>query len=368
MVMLTSTRSGLVACVMTALLSACGGSDSANTSATTPEDGAGDGSGAGIQTASILDPSHFRRAISVSTVDCTLDNGAQSTCHQLVFKVNQISDGSAQQALIDDELGPFCPTNYTSSDGGLGIYDGTTNPGFQNLNKGLWDSMLADGYQIIDTNNLVCTQDPGSNTTLQGDATCASYCLNAGADDNLIVTYLIPVTPQDLSSPDDIGTIESVGVSLDGVPITGDPPSVVSGPPGMSSPPPGMAARAAIPALDRCGGHHDPAGYYHWHFIPESIDAVHAEFGTNDQASCEAVAQASARLSGYARDGYPIYAYQDMVNGALSTPDDLDACNGHVGVTAEFPNGVYHYHASVDAPNLPPCIKGAAANGSPSVQ
>ncbi|SNS59559.1 hypothetical protein [Antarctobacter heliothermus] len=42
-----------------------------------------------------------------------------------------------------------------------------------------------------------------------------------------------------------------------------------------------------------------------------------------------------------------------------ATPAGLDACNGHVGATAL--GETYHYHASVDFPNLPPCLVGVQA-------
>ncbi|WP_412971581.1 YHYH protein [Glaciecola sp. MF2-115] len=47
-------------------------------------------------------------------------------------------------------------------------------------------------------------------------------------------------------------------------------------------------------------------------------------------------------------------------------PTDLDVCNGHTSVTADYPNGVYHYHASLDASNLPSCISGAAVRAHSS--
>ena len=34
------------------------------------------------------------------------------------------------------------------------------------------------------------------------------------------------------------------------------------------------------------------------------------------------------------------------------TSSDLDAYHGHFGVTADYPNGIYHYHITADAPYL----------------
>lgn len=331
----------------------------------------GDGVGVGNtdqpidgNTESILNTSLFRSLVSATTTNCTLSDGTSTTCHELTFNVNELRDGSGSGELIDDEAGPFCPSAYTSNDGGVGIYDGNTNPGFQNLTQVLWDNMQIDGFDLIDEEaGIVCVQDPGSRESVGNN--CTSACLNASADDALTVTYLIPITPVMLSQPANIGSVQPVGVSLDGVPITGEPPSVVSGPMGIAG------AGGSIPSLDYCGGHHDPAGYYHWHLVPESADAVHAVYGTDALANCgSTITQDSTALTGFAKDGYPIYAYQDMVSGSATTPSDLDACNGHTGATSEYPDGVYHYHASLDAPSVPTCTIGASVDArlSPAIR
>ncbi len=42
-------------------------------------------------------------------------------------------------------------------------------------------------------------------------------------------------------------------------------------------------------------------------------------------------------------------------------PTDLDACNGHAAITGEYPDGIYHYHAKLEFPNLPTCLMGTRA-------
>jgi len=291
----------------------------------------------------------FRGLVSSTLTSCTLDDGTTTTCHELSFNANRVRNGNA---LINDELGPFCPSGVTTTDGGVGVYDGNSGPGFQNLNQRLWNNMVADGFDIInESNNTVCIQDPGAGNDPALAAFCDAYCLEASADDSLIITFLIPVSPVNNGSITTVGTVEPVGVSLDGVPITGSPPSVVN------------FGNGNIPSIDHCGGHHDPSGYYHWHAIAESADAMHEANGTSGQADCSArITQNSTALGGYARDGYPIYGYQDNINGTVSTPNNLDSCSGHTGATTDFPEGIYHYHASLDAPNLPTCITGASVN------
>ncbi|MBP1841617.1 YHYH protein [Formosa algae] len=270
--------------------------------------------------------------LSIETVTATLEDGTSAECFQLTFSSNPV------------ENGPYCPETIEDI-GGLGIYDGDTNPGFQVMKAELFNAMEADGYDIIDDEGNINIDDFVSGAV---DADL-SYCLEAAPDNELELTFLIPATPKLASSNNDIDTIELVGVSLDGVPINGDPPSVAN---------PGREVAGNIPSLDPCGGHHDPAGYYHWHFIPESMNQVLDANGITD-VSCTLIEQVTdTKLIGFAKDGFPIYAY-------AVEPDDLDDCGGRTAETTEFPEGTYHYVASnTDAPNVPKCLKGVAANNS----
>ena len=82
---------------------------------------------------------------------------------------------------------------------------------------------------------------------------------------------------------------------------------------------------ATLLSFDRGGAHSGPGGLYHYHFTGDWI-------GNDD-----------AKLIGFVRDGYPIYARKDKDG---SYPSNLDAYGGHTGATTEFPNGIYHYHAA----------------------
>lgn len=82
---------------------------------------------------------------------------------------------------------------------------------------------------------------------------------------------------------------------------------------------------ATLTTIDRAGAHTSPGGTYHYHFDNEFI------------------AYDDANLFGFLRDGFPIYGRRDADG---SYPLDLDSNGGHVGPTADFPTGLYHYHAS----------------------
>jgi len=268
--------------------------------------------------------------VSFERVSCTLEDGSTGDCYQITFSSNPVASG------------PFCPETIEDI-GGLGIYDGATNPGFQVLKAELFSAMEADGFDIIDEETGAIRFDDFNSGEVDQDF---SYCLDAFPDNDLSLTFLIPAVPILASANNDIDPVELIGVSIDGVPINGAPPSVATGNPMMIG---------NIPSLDPCGGHHDPAGYYHWHFVAETMNQVLDEFEIDD-VSCTLVEQVSGtKLIGFAKDGFPIYAYEEI-------PNDLDDCGGRTATTTDFPDGVYHYVASnTDAPNVPICLKGVAA-------
>jgi hypothetical protein len=141
---------------------------------------------------------------------------------------------------------------------------------------------------------------------------------------------------------------------------------------------------------DDSNGHVQPTGTYHYHGMPEGLLT---RLGQG----------ASPTLVGFAVDGFPIYARygyttaddasSDVVvlDGSYqlkSSPDtgrpgtaiypmgaftqdweyvagsgDLDECNGRVGVTPEFPNGIYHYYLTDTFPFGQRCVKGDAIGG-----
>ena len=278
---------------------------------------------------------YFNNETSYQIVSCTLEGGVSSTCYEIKFASNPVDNG------------PYCPVD-TNSIGGVGVYDGATNPGFQVMKKSLFQSMELDGYDIIRNNGTIRSKDLYGGGG--GGSPSYAYCLENTADDALELTFLIPTTPFNPPNVNQMASVELVAISVDGVPMNSDPPSVVSN-------------SGNIPAIDPCGGHMDPAGYYHWHFAPESINNVFSRYGISD-VSCTKITQNVSALTGFAKDGYPIYASRDM-DGSLAT--DLDECYGHTANTKEF--GIaYHYHVSdILAPSMPPCIKGVSAESSFSV-
>ena len=243
----------------------------------------------------------------------------------------------ASLASTVDTDGPFCPATVDDV-GGIWVWDGD-DPGLYALDSDFWDMMTAEGYEFVDADGNISITDPGAGAA--DSSGTANSCLEATPDGSFHLQVLLPTSPELLDEPVDLSTISQIGLALDGVTIFGDAPSV--------------ADRGGLPALDACGGHVDPSGYYHWHFGAESIQTNLDEAGAGVTCSVDQDVEA---LIGFAFDGYGIYGPEED----RAIPSDLDACSGHVSETADF-GEIYHYHLTYDSPNLPTCRVGAAATG-----
>jgi hypothetical protein len=95
-----------------------------------------------------------------------------------------------------------------------------------------------------------------------------------------------------------------------------------------------------IVSFDRYNGHPNQINQYHYHFEPLSITS-----------------SSRSRLIGVLLDGFPVYGPIDRDG---TTPSNLDACNGHTSVTADFAAGIYHYHATSSVPYISGCFRGTA--------
>lgn len=262
------------------------------------------------------------------SVECLLENSKTAMCLKFVVKYQP----------DNLQTGPFCTANL-EEEGGIWNWDGEM-PGLYRINKVFLTMLNKLGYQFYDEKTGegyitdVRTTQPASKNT----------CLQASVDKTVEITMLIPMKPIKADHKTDLGTVAKVGLALDGVPIFADAPSVLD--------------TGHMPALDTCGGHVDPGGWYHWHATATDIDSVYEH--ENVKANCMLAQKASAMFA-YAFDGFPIYGSVDK-DGKI--PADLDSCNGHISPTLEDPKGAYHYHASTTFPNLPHCLTGVVAKNN----
>jgi YHYH protein len=140
--------------------------------------------------------------------------------------------------------------------------------------------------------------------------------------------------------------------------------------------------------VDANNAHVQPTGEYHYHGMPEGLLA---KAGVTD-------ANPKMTLVGWASDGFPVYARWCHSNAMDATSPlkkctgsfvkdtvadsgrpaitlvplgaflsdwtysagsgDLDDCNGRIGVTPEFPKGIYYYMATDSYPYMSRCLKG----------
>lgn len=146
--------------------------------------------------------------------------------------------------------------------------------------------------------------------------------------------------------------------------------------------------------VDGNDAHVQPNGQYHYHGIPVGL------VETRNPES-----ESSMTLVGWASDGFPMYSVQGFADASDASSDivemqssyqtvasspsdrpsttdfplghftqdweyvdgsgDLDECNGRVGVTPEFPEGVYHYYVTRNYPFVQRCVKGTSLDGGP---
>lgn len=102
---------------------------------------------------------------------------------------------------------------------------------------------------------------------------------------------------------------------------------------------------------DRCGGHPERTGQYHYHGMPACI---------TDSASGHSI------LFGYAFDGHGIYGPRDTDGRTLANAD-LDECHGHTheitwdGVKAVM----FHYHFTYEFPYSVSCYRATPIRTGP---
>lgn len=165
-----------------------------------------------------------------------------------------------------------------------------------------------------------------SGTTFGGN----TFVKNPNAIVAQTYTFKIPVDPK-VSTNHAATPLGAIGVSLNGVPFYNQ----YAGP---NQPLTGEKA-----SFDQYYGHPAPGGTYHYHVEPLYLTTVKAT---------------RSSLLGFLLDGFPVYGPEE--NGAAVTNAMLDAYHGHTSVTADYPNGIYHYHIN----DTDPYINGSGFYGS----
>lgn len=167
------------------------------------------------------------------------------------------------------------------------------------------------------TNNIL--YEAFSGTTFSG----VNFAKNPNTIATQNFTFKIPLNPQKAatSAATPLGPI---GVAINGVALFN-----------QYAGPNNQALTGEIASFDQYYGHPQNTGQYHYHVEPIYLTSVK---GTKSS------------LLGFLLDGFPVYGPQE--NGVAVTNAMLDAYHGHTSVTADYPNGIYHYHINSTDPYI----------------
>jgi YHYH protein len=137
-------------------------------------------------------------------------------------------------------------------------------------------------------------------------------------------TFKIPLKPA-ASANHSATPLGPIGVAINGVPLYNQ----YAGPGNQP-----LATEMA--SFDKFYGHAQQTGQYHYHVEPIYLTTIKS---------------IKSGLIGFLLDGFPVYGPEEE-NGSLVTNNSLDAYHGHNHITIDYPNGIYHYHFTAEAPYL----------------
>ena len=188
-------------------------------------------------------------------------------------------------------------------------------------------SLSVDGdFLIIQTDDVPNHPSPYFSTS---DARYEAYNgnnPNYNQNPNLIasqnITISIPLNPTE-ATVKEATPLGAIGVSINGVVFYN-----------QYAGPNNQPLTNEINSFDQYLGHPQPTGAYHYHQEPLYLTDTNGEDA----------------LLGWLLDGFPVYG--PVENGVRLSNDDLDEFHGHYHATAEYPNGIYHYHITDTDPYL----------------
>lgn len=202
---------------------------------------------------------------------------------------------------------------------------------------GATDMYIDGDYIVIKTNGRPDHKSPYYQGT-QWESTLyeayngsnSDFMINPNRIATTNLTFRIPLNPTK-ASVSEATPLGPIGVSLNGVPFYNQ---YAAG---------GTPLTSEINSFDQYNGHPQQMGSYHYHIEPTYLTGKYGK----------------SALLGFLLDGFPVYG--PVENNVTLTDADLDAYHGHFGPTAEYPNGIYHYHITGEAPY----INGSGFYGTP---
>jgi hypothetical protein len=190
-------------------------------------------------------------------------------------------------------------------------------------------SVTQDGdFAVIQTLNLPDHKSPyyqgtqWASTRYEAyNGSNAQFSINPNRIVEQNITFRIPMKPKEATTKSATPG-GPMGISLNGVVLFNQYAA-------MNAP-----LTSEINSFDQHGGHPQQQGQYHYHVEPTYLTAT----------------KGKSALLGWLLDGFPVYG--PVEDGKTLTSSNLDAYHGHKHATAEYPNGVYHYHFTADSPYL----------------
>lgn len=166
---------------------------------------------------------------------------------------------------------------------------------------------------------------------IQSGTTAYKYDRNPNGIQEQVLHFSLPANPQLAASAS--CAPGAVGILLSGVPLF----SAIDAP--------GRDA-VAHEVQDKCDGHPQVSGVYHYHDVSSCVSDNHKK-------------SEHSTLVGYAIDGFGIYGNSGDGGKAL-TNADLDECHGHEGQVMWDGKivSMYHYHATPQFPYSVGCLRG----------
>ncbi|MGK0414477.1 MAG: hypothetical protein ACJA1B_002702 [Polaribacter sp.] len=246
-----------------------------------------------------------------------------------MFKKNQITQ-VAVLVFLTFLIGA-CSSSETSDDEELGtITDPVTSYDISPI-LSMFDNIDAVSYAVHGNSVTFTTTDLPNHTSpywpishplyqaYNGSNTAWNQNPNSIGEQNITFTISLKPSEASIKSATPLGPI---GISRNGIVFFN-----------QYAGPNNQALTGEINSFDQWLGH--PAGtQYHYHIEPSFLTN---EFGED-------------AFLGLLSDGFPVYGPEE--NGSTMTNADLDDYHGHTTETAEFPDGIYHYHITTEAPYL----------------
>lgn len=183
------------------------------------------------------------------------------------------------------------------------------------LNMYMEEDANGKQYVVIETDNIPNHGSPyfSENDNRHEAYNSQDFKQNPNTISEQNIVYRIPANPTPAANPE-ATPMGPIGVAINGVAFFNQ----YAGP--------DQPLTSEIISFDQYNGHPTGGGAYHYHVEPFYLTAT----------------KGSNALMGWLADGYPVYG--PVENGQNVSDSALDTYHGHEHATAEYPNGIYHYH------------------------